>query len=153
MNTPATSPAEEAEAFPVFTYGTLRPGQYNERILRDDIVPGAAPLTAHLPGYRLYANKSESYPYLVKSDLEADRVTGTLYLVRPGAAFQRTRRMELGAGYDEELVTVTLEGGRGLQALAWTWSRMDWLGPLITSGDWCAWSEHNFPRWSGAFAG
>lgn len=149
------NPEPEAQTFPVFTYGTLRPGQYNERILRPDMVPGAAPIEVHLPGYLLYANQSHSYPYLVKGadGRAASFVTGTLYLVRPGAAFQRTRRMELGAGYDEELVTVALDDGRSMQALAWTWSRTDWLGPLITSGDWVEWESRNVPRWSGAFAG
>lgn len=146
------NPADEPHYTPVFCYGTLRPGQYNERILRADMVPNAAPLTVTLQGYRLYANKSRSYPYLVKSDLEADRVTGTLYLCREGEAFRRTRQMELGAGYDESLVTVTLADGRSMQALAWTWSRMEWVGDLITSGDWCEWSDQNFPSWSGAFA-
>jgi gamma-glutamylcyclotransferase (GGCT)/AIG2-like uncharacterized protein YtfP len=82
-------------------------------------------------------------------------VTGTLYLVQDGPAFRRTRQMELGAGYDESLVTVTLPDGRSMQAVAWTLhtSRADRCGELIESGDWCEWSDRNIPRWGTAFAG
>lgn len=141
--------------FPVFTYGTLRPGQGNARIITPDVVPGAAPLTVTLPGYRLYANQSRTYPYLMATDLPGGTpVTGTLYLIRDGRAFQRARQMELGAGYDESLVTVTLPDGREMQAIAWTLnpSRAGWCGDLITSGDWCEWEQHNVPDWAGGFA-
>lgn len=140
-----------AETFYVFTYGTLRPGQYNARLMAGCARPGFAP-EAKLPGHTLYANRSRSYPYLVADDTAEGAVTGNLYECRHNDAFQMVRRMELGAGYTESLVTVTLPDGREVEALAWLFNRPEWLGARITSGDWVEWERHNFPDWSGAFA-
>ncbi len=144
------SPADEITEFAIFTYGTLRPGQHNARMLDGALLLSPAPVTATVAGYALYSNRSRTYPYLVA---EAGAVTtGTLYMVRGNKHFMRVHQMELGAGYDSVYVSATLPDGRTVTALAWEWRRGEGLGDRIESGDWCDWSDHNFPDWSGAFS-
>lgn len=135
--------------FPIFTYGTLRPGQHNARMLEGAAVPGHTPETATVTGYALYANRSATYPYLVPE--AGSTVTGTLYVVRGNDRFMRVHQMELGAGYDTAYVDAVLPSGRAVKALAWEWRRGDWLGERIDSGDWCEWRASHEPDWSREF--
>jgi gamma-glutamylcyclotransferase (GGCT)/AIG2-like uncharacterized protein YtfP len=144
------NPSDEITEFPIFTYGTLRPGQPLARMLERSLVPGYPPATVTVQGYALYANRSRTYPYLFAE--EGATATGTLYMVRGDKHFMRVHQMELGAGYDTAHVVARGQDGREVEALAWEMRRPEYLGERIESGDWCQWSEHNFPNWSGSFS-
>ncbi|ASR83975.1 hypothetical protein SEA_SHROOMS_96 [Arthrobacter phage Shrooms] len=137
----------ERQIIPIFTYGTLRPGQYNAKMVRSGVVQA---LDATVKGFALYANTSDSYPYLVKDETAETPVQGTLYLLdADGPAFTRADRMELGAGYNREIVTVEVADKQGVKhaidAVCWTWSRPEWLGTRIAEGDWIAYSATHLP--------
>lgn len=123
-------------AFPVFTYGTLRAGQVNAAMTVGCAAP--APVTGTVDGYALYANTSNTYPYLVAEE-GAGPVTGTLYMMAMNDRFMRIYHMEVGAGYDVEYLPVTLPDGSVVEALAWVWRRPYGLGHPVESGDWAAW--------------
>lgn len=127
----------------VFTYGTLRPGMGLDRILRGAVVTAE---TATVDGYALYANTSNSYPYLVAD--KAAETTGTLYLLRNGEQFRSAHRIELGAGYETALVDAKLADGTSVRALAWEWRKPWGLGPRIPSGDWCVFAAEEDARWT-----
>ncbi len=143
-------PPTNDQPIPVFTYGTLRPGQYNARMARGCALDSPAPETVTVDGYALYANGSATYPYLFAQ--EGATTTGTLYMMAPNHHFMRIHQMEVGAGYDTVYVDAKLPDGRTVKALAWVMTRKEYLGARIESGDWCEWSEHNFPKWSGGWA-
>jgi gamma-glutamylcyclotransferase (GGCT)/AIG2-like uncharacterized protein YtfP len=138
--TPETAP-EGAELY-VFTYGTLRPGMGLDRVLRGAVITAE---TATVDGYRLHANTSRSYPYLVAD--ERSTTTGTLYLLRNGQEARSAHRIELGAGYDATEVDAVLADGTSVKALAWEWRKPWGLGELIPSGDWCIFEEQERARW------
>jgi gamma-glutamylcyclotransferase (GGCT)/AIG2-like uncharacterized protein YtfP len=147
LTTNAPDAPEVPESIPVFTYGTLRTGQYNARLLNGGVV---AELDATLTGFTLYANQSDTYPYLVEDDTATVPVKGTLYMLDANhPAFTKADRMELGAGYNRQVVEVTVLDADGdshtIPAFCWTWDRPQWLGRRITSGDWVAYSEEHEP--------
>lgn len=126
----------------VFTYGTLRPGMGLDRMLNGAIITAE---TATVDGYKLHANRSRSYPYLVAE--EGTTTTGTLYLLRNGREIRMVHGVELGAGYDAVEVDAKLADGSSVRALAWEWTKPHGLGELIPSGDWCIFDAEERRRW------
>jgi gamma-glutamylcyclotransferase (GGCT)/AIG2-like uncharacterized protein YtfP len=127
----------------VFTYGTLRPDMALHSMIRRSVITAE---TATVDGYALYANTSDSYPYLVPE--EGTETTGTLYLIQNGRTFSGVHHMELGAGYDAAMVDAKLADGSTVQALAWEWRKAWGLGTRITSGDWCEYAASLDARWA-----
>ncbi|ALY09621.1 hypothetical protein SALGADO_97 [Arthrobacter phage Salgado] len=137
----------EPKFIPVFTYGTLREGQYNAKMLAGGV---ESAFDATVKGFTLYANTSDSYPYLVKDETATEPVKGTLYLLNADhPAFLKADRMELGAGYNREIIKVDVTDKRGevheIDAICWTWNRPQWLGARIPDGDWIAYAETHSP--------
>jgi gamma-glutamylcyclotransferase (GGCT)/AIG2-like uncharacterized protein YtfP len=110
-----STPPEPQHLQAVFVYGTLRPRDGRTGWAGDaEVAPASRGTTAG----RLYYGPG--YPYFVKDVHETGRVVGDVLLFDTRhAAYQDMRRVELGAGYVECEVTVTLESGAMVQALAW----------------------------------
>jgi gamma-glutamylcyclotransferase (GGCT)/AIG2-like uncharacterized protein YtfP len=99
---------EQEKTYPLFLYGTLRPGQGLWPHLKDS-VRGSA-YQAWAPGYRLAYSSAGDYPVMIPVDKrywpEKKIVRGTYVRVVNDAAFQSIWNMELNAGYVAETVTV-----------------------------------------------
>ncbi|WIC89296.1 hypothetical protein SEA_OTTAWA_64 [Arthrobacter phage Ottawa] len=122
---------------PVFVYGSLRPGLYNfpmaERALAAD------PLPAVVHGFELYANKSDSYPYLAVG--EGD-VKGDVLMIYPGRELDSIIGMEEGAGYDTRAIKadITFPDGKvetfDVMAFVHREDRRSHRGTKVEDGDW-----------------
>jgi gamma-glutamylcyclotransferase (GGCT)/AIG2-like uncharacterized protein YtfP len=98
------------KTFPIFVYGTLRPGCTLWSWLAPS-TDGKARV-AYLPGHRLYEARGGGYPYLVPAERTYPTqpvVRGTLVHVFNTQDFNDIWNMELKAGY--EVRTVDLLGG------------------------------------------
>lgn len=101
--------APKEEGFPVFVYGTLRPGFPLWQALKGSVVEG--PFMAWARGYRLAHSAYGNYPVMVpvmKGGFAPERkiVRGTLVYVRNDAAFKSIWDMEVAAGYEAEMIRV-----------------------------------------------
>lgn len=126
--------------FPIFVYGTLRPGGTLYGMAEFHLV--RRPELALTSGYALYANKSNTYPYLVKGEPN-DIVTGSLLVLPEGEAFERIIQMEMGAGYDVEILDIQTENLGDMRAFGFVLpkQRSQFLGRRIESGDWLEYEE------------
>lgn len=89
-----------ARSFPLFIYGTLRPGEALQDLALAAANSSQPFRRAYLPGHALYWNWSKSYPYMAKTSDPADVVRGTWFVADEGWALQRIVDLERGAGYD-----------------------------------------------------
>lgn len=94
---------EEPGRIPLFVYGTLQPHEALFSLVEDDLID--TPKAAVVFGYKLYQNKTNSYPYLVEAG-DTDYAFGTLLTIPYGQAWDRVARMEVGAGYLVEMLSV-----------------------------------------------
>lgn len=124
----------------VFTYGTLRPGCGNDRMLGDYIHVGRA--TAH---GALHYHECGHYPIYRPFDLdgwEPDSVTHGDILLVSDRELVDVLRMEVLAGYNAEWADVKVyrwpdepKRYEHLEALTFPWRR-EYYGDRIESGDW-----------------
>jgi gamma-glutamylcyclotransferase (GGCT)/AIG2-like uncharacterized protein YtfP len=115
--------------FPLFIYGTLRPGQTLWPWLRDSVHEGKA-WQAWVIGFRLAESDAGNYPVMIKVQKpfrpEDKFVRGTLVFVKNTPDFQSIWNMELRAGYEAETVHVHTGTGPGkltfvANAFAFVW--------------------------------
>lgn len=113
----------------IAVYGSLRPGCYNfDRVAGIFGADSIKPLGTHVvKGFALY-KVNDSYPGVKKS--EHHQLTVDLVEVTP-LAYEFIRRMELGANYAEETITVD-----GVEAIIYTYDGTIQQFNLIKEGDW-----------------
>lgn len=121
--------------YPMFVYGTLRPGGQLHPMIHNVMVRRPAP--ASIGGFQLYANPSKTYPYMT-AGLMDDEVQGDILIVEEGKEFHDVVNMEVGAGYDLVIVPAVLSDGSIIDAIAFVLPQecYAWLGTRIRSGDW-----------------
>jgi gamma-glutamylcyclotransferase (GGCT)/AIG2-like uncharacterized protein YtfP len=113
----------------IAVYGSLRRTEYNYRKeMGEPIAEG------YITGAKLYS--LGAFPAIVKSGNDTDKVIVEVYEME-GSIFNSIERMELGAGYTREPVSVYKTDGEVIEAEAYFYPKVqDWFGPAITSGDW-----------------
>ncbi|SFQ15344.1 Uncharacterized conserved protein YtfP, gamma-glutamylcyclotransferase (GGCT)/AIG2-like family [Salibacterium halotolerans] len=139
---------------PVFVYGTLRRGLHNyERLLsgrteeeRRAVITG-----------RLYAADHGRFPCLVKEGNTI--VQGDIMYIQNDKYDDVLEDLDRLEGYDEgdtagseyvrDIVTVTDERGREIEAHTYYWNQPAGLGEHITSGDWVTWLQQKHRKPSG----
>ena len=132
------TPQHEQQVIPCFVYGSLRTGLYNHVMAVDSMVGPALPAVVH--GFELYANKSDTYPYLAQAG-EGD-VKGEVLLLVFGRDFERIRAMEEGAGYDTRAIKADVEFPDGetktIDVVAWVHDDRlaNRRGTKVEDGDW-----------------
>ena len=75
-------------------YGTLRRGMENYETFRNSM---EYLRTVDIPGFRMYSKGS--YPYVVRSQDEQDRITAEIFQIGNPMAAKEIDELELGAGY------------------------------------------------------
>jgi gamma-glutamylcyclotransferase (GGCT)/AIG2-like uncharacterized protein YtfP len=81
-------------------YGSLRNGEYNHNHFKSGM---EFLRTVEVPGFKLYS--LGSFPCVIRTDNEDDKLTVDLFVVT-GDWESRIHRMELGAGYSYDEITV-----------------------------------------------
>lgn len=140
---------------PVFVYGSLLSGLHNHPMAEPALLE--APLkarTADKAGnhFKLYSNHGASFPYLARA--EDGVVQGEVLHMQNGPHLDRITGMEVGAGYDPEVIEVEVQAPTGdwvlMRALGYI-HREDCKsarGELVADGDWRKYhAEHGFD-WS-----
>ena len=139
---PVSKSNNEPAKHRIAVYGSLRKGEYNYRPEM-----GAALATGWIKGADLYS--LGAFPCIVKIDDNTHAVKVEVYDM-DDKVFIPIERMELGAGYTRQTVTVhhhqmldcdndtcELPEHQPIEAEAYFYPRkMDWFGPRIESGDW-----------------
>ncbi len=122
-----------------FTYGTLRPGEGNHRV-----VAGYNPASARgsISGHALFG-KHRGFPYCVESDDPMDIVHGDMLTFDEDEWDDALQAMDWLEGYpahyERAVVEVNLESGGSLKAWVYrpgNWMSGESLGDRIESGDW-----------------
>jgi gamma-glutamylcyclotransferase (GGCT)/AIG2-like uncharacterized protein YtfP len=75
-------------------YGTLRRGEENYALYRQDLIYLR---TVILPGYKMYSLRE--YPYIIKSEKLVDTIVADLFKITSAETEQMIHEMELEAGY------------------------------------------------------
>jgi gamma-glutamylcyclotransferase (GGCT)/AIG2-like uncharacterized protein YtfP len=105
-------------------YGSLRQGEYNQKYFDYEFIR-----TVVLEGYKLYS--LGSYPGIKKTNNPQDKLVCDLVRVSDENEFQSVDRMEIGAGYSREVVT--LEEG---EAILYIYDYNVREKDLVVHGDW-----------------
>lgn len=95
------------ELYPLFLYGTLRPGQPLWSWIKESVRGPAR--VAYTTGYRLYSSETGTYPYMVPTPLglTARRIVrGTLVQLEMTRDVGQIIMMETKAGYELEQVPI-----------------------------------------------
>jgi gamma-glutamylcyclotransferase (GGCT)/AIG2-like uncharacterized protein YtfP len=132
-------PPPEDGPWPLFVYGTLRPGEPLWPVLEPGVV---ARVAARVAG-RLHLHAGGGWPLLEPDPDDGDRAgtvwcQGDLCTVADADVLGAVAAIELGAGYEARWLAVEDLDGRALgPALTFTWP---WgphqRGPAIPGGDW-----------------
>lgn len=132
-----TEDTQETELVDLFVYGTLRPTEYNYRVIADAVVETIDNVRVDGTLYHL-AHATDAHPVYPVADLvnPGPGIVGTLLTVDANSrSFLQTHRMETGAGYEAvEVMTVDSDGVSRV-AIGYHYLR-DYVGPQIMSGDW-----------------
>lgn len=123
-----------------FVYGTLRPGFGNHAYFEDAIMEDMGEGTVK---GRLYA---AGIPFL---DTNANGlVRGNLFAYDPdNPRFIGMACMEMDAGYEWRIVTVTLDDGTEVEAGVWHYDRANDYAKLIPTGDYADYVASERGRW------
>jgi len=115
---------------PLFAYGTLRPGEALEGIVR--------PLSheeGKVYGFALRAYSQGAYPWMVRA--KDGCVIGDLLWLDPDLRLLETVRMEMRAGYEVQVVNVYTDSmTEPVPALAFVAGFVPFGARKIASGDW-----------------
>ena len=132
------SPPPEDGPWPVFVYGTLRPGESLWPVLEPGV---AARVPARVAG-RLFVHVAGGWPVLHppgRRDGDAgDWCVGDLCTVADADVLGAVAAIELASGYEARWLDVEDHDGGALgKALVFTWPWGDHgTGPAIPAGDW-----------------
>jgi gamma-glutamylcyclotransferase (GGCT)/AIG2-like uncharacterized protein YtfP len=109
-------------------YGSLRKGCYNYNHFKTGLTERGQ---AELSGFQLFS--LGAYPCIIRSDDPADKVVIDLFEANE-ETFQRIHRMELGAGYNAEVVEVN---GEDYTIYTFPQNQREYLATRrVNSGDW-----------------
>jgi gamma-glutamylcyclotransferase (GGCT)/AIG2-like uncharacterized protein YtfP len=121
----------------VFVYGTLRPGDYNSRMLGDvDVIRGC-----EVHGWAMHNLTEDAdpvYPVCVPTNDPNDVVKGDLLLMdNESPEYHRIYRMEIGAGYKLSVVEVIIPADEdSVDAFIFEYRHSTEDRYYIESGDW-----------------
>ena len=113
-----------------FFYGSLRKGDYNHMDSEPDSF-------ATLRNYKMYSLRA--YPFITRSNNHKDVIIGEIYSNLTEEQVRWIDSMEIGAGYDRELLMVTDEMGKEHEVVVYsmdvTTDREESL-TQVEDGDW-----------------